>query len=441
MPKHAGGKRKPITDSDIRRCVKLRAAGKSIQQIADDTGWTRGQVRERFKAAHRVESSETVVATIVGYRKDGTGYKPGGDAKDREIIRLRDEKARLERELKEQHRSNIGESEVSRMLGVLASAPKDPPPWLVDATKRRTGATPEVPVCTFADWHAGEVVSRAELNGVNEYNMDIMEKRARRLVERVISLAKEYGPGTYPGAVVNLVGDFVSGGLHDELLKTDECEILPQVLRVRDVLHWALGQMADAFGHIYVPCVAGNHGRGTARPEFKRYVYKNFDWLIYKLLQRDFARDDRVQFDIRPSNEVLYRVFGQRYFLMHGDMLGVKGGDGIIGSIGPIMRGEVKVRGYADTARMAYDMLVLGHFHQELWLPRAIVSNCLKGPCEYGKNQLRASPSEPAQSLWFVHPRYGITSRWSVKVGDQPLAAGAAAMPWVSVFDPGKEAA
>jgi hypothetical protein len=46
-----------------------------------------------------------------------------------------------------------------------------------------------------------------------------------------------------------------------------------------------------------------------------------------------------VRVDIRPSNDVHYRVYGLRFLLNHGDMLGVKGGDGII--IGPIMRGEI----------------------------------------------------------------------------------------------------
>jgi len=120
--------------------------------------------------------------------------------------------------------------------------------------------------------------------------------------------------------------------------------------------------------------------------------------------------------DNRPSNEVYYRIHNQRYLAMHGDMLGVKGGDGIIGAIGPIMRGEIKTRGQATSTGRDYDILLIGHWHQALWLPRAIVANTLKGFDEYAKNALRAPPSEPSQPLWFVHPKRGITSRWDVKV-------------------------
>jgi hypothetical protein len=107
--------------------------------------------------------------------------------------------------------------------------------------------------------------------------------------------------------------------------------------------------------------------------------------------------------------------------LTHGDMLGGKGGDGIIGSIGPISRGEIKFRGAAASAGQEYDTLVMGHWHQQLWLPRAIVAKCLKGFDEYARLSLRATPSAPSQPLWFMHPTRGFTSRWDIKA-DAPRA-------------------
>ena len=148
--------------------------------------------------------------------------------------------------------------------------------------------------------------------------------------------------------------------------------------------------------------------------------------------------DGRIAFDVRPSNEVFYSVYGHRFLLMHGDMLGVKGGDGIIGALGPIARGEVKVRGFAASSGMVYDTLLLGHWHQQLWLPRAIVANTLKGYDEYAKNALRAGISAPSQPLWFVHPERGITSRWEVAVDDPKSGP---ATDWVSVFNPTERAA
>jgi hypothetical protein len=343
--------------------------------------------------------------------------------RDRRLVQLEDENRDLKAKLRDTHRDSLSTEAVLEVLGVMASSTAEPPDWLRRVPVRGDGPTPEVPVTIWSDWHYGEVVSAAETSGVNEFNIEIAERRIRRLTDATIDICNNHGPGKYPGIVVNLLGDFVSGGLHPELAKTDEEGVIPSSLRVRDVLITALTRMADNFGHVYAPCAAGNHGRATPRPEFKRYYAQNFDWLIYQLLARHFANDDRVKIDVRPSNEIHYRVFGQRFLAMHGDMLGVKGGDGIIGAIGPIMRGEIKTRGQATSIGLDYDILLMGHWHQSLWLPRAIVNNALKGFDEYAKNALRASPSEPSQALFFVHPSRGITSRWDVRVGEPKAPA------------------
>jgi hypothetical protein len=69
---------------------------------------------------------------------------------------------------------------------------------------------------------------------------------------------------------------------------------------------------------------------------------------------------------------VHYRVYALRFLLNHGEMFGVKGGDGIIGAIGPLMRGEIKKSEQSAVLGLEYDINIMGHWHQELLLPRAI---------------------------------------------------------------------
>jgi hypothetical protein len=361
----------------------------------------------------------------------------GGSAKDRKIVSLTGEVTRLKQALKEAHTERDMDEAILQIVGDLKAAAPKPPVWLTHTLRRNSLVKQiEVPVVSFADWHCGETVSLSETNGVNEYNLDIADKRIERLVDTTIDLCRNHHSKDYPGIVVNLVGDFVSGALHPELAKSDELEVLPSVLWVLDRLEAALRRLADDFGQVFVPTAPGNHGRNTLKPEFKRYAYKNFDWFIYRLLADRFARDaaykDRVSFLIDDSNTAFYRVFAKRFMLIHGDQMGVKGGDGIIGAIGPIMRGEIKVRGQQMTIGRNYDYLILGHWHQALWLPRAIVANSLKGFDEYAQNALRAVPSVPSQPLFFVHPKWGITSRWEVYCEGPRKVDDAAS--WVSVF-------
>ena len=116
---------------------------------------------------------------------------------------------------------------------------------------------------------------------------------------------------------------------------------------------------------------------------------------------------------------------------MHGDMMGVKGGDGIIGSIGPIMRGAMKVGKQQSVIGRDFDTLLLGHWHQSLWLPGVIVNNTLKGFDEYARSALRAAPSTPSQSLWLEHPKWGRTAHREVLLED-PIDKDNS--EWVSVF-------
>lgn len=340
---------------------------------------------------------------------------PPTTGEHRQITRLRDEILALKTQLRDSHRQALDDERIASIIGALSDWRANPPDWLTAPAARAKGITPEVPVMMFSDWHFPEIVLRSETRGANEYNEDIFEARVRRVVQAIIRVARDYGPGKYPGAVVCLTGDFLSGALHDELLKTDALEPIPSVLKLVDVLAAALRLLADAFGKLFVPCVFGNHGRTTRRIEFKREHAHSLDWLIYQLLAREFARDKRITIVAPPEGEVRFRVYGRRYLLMHGHELGVKGGDGIIGAIGPIMRGVVKVGRQNAAFGADFDMVLMGHWHQMLWLPGAIVANALKGFDEYAFKALRAVPTPPSQPLWFVHPRYGETSKWEIR--------------------------
>lgn len=348
---------------------------------------------------------------------------------DRSVVALRDRLKATEKALREAHRQANESDVIADLVGVVAAAPRDIPEWVTKPRDCVRGKPAfEVPVTIWCDWHLGERVEPAEVNGFNAYNMEVAEERIERLVTTTIKLATRNHNASYPGAVVNLGGDFVSGGLHPELKATDDEEVIPASIRAIDLIAGGLSRMADTFGQLYVPAVCGNHGRATAKPEFKRYYRKNFDWLIVRMLQKHFENDKRIRFDVRPSNDVFYRVYGERYLLQHGDMLGVKGGDGIIGAIGPIMRGETKKAGQSSILGLPFDKLLIGHWHQRLWLPRVTCGNTIKGFDEYAKNQLGAKPDRPSQSLWFAHPSHGQTAHWDVYVDEKPEPA----TEWVS---------
>lgn len=264
---------------------------------------------------------------------------------------------------------------VKAKLGSLAAdCAKTPPPvWLVREPRR--GGTVSVPTLFASDWHWGEVVDPAEINGVNAFNLEIAHQRARTMVERAVSLLRKNVAGAhYPGIVFALGGDMVSGDIHDELSQTNDVPMLPIVLDLVSVLAWAIKALADEFGAVFLPCVAGNHGRMTRKPRAKQRAHTNFDWLTYQLLASRFAGDKRVSFLIPDGPDASWRVFGVRYCLTHGDQF--RGGDGMIGALGPVARGDKRKRSRNGQIDMGYDVLLMGHWHQLLQTGRFVVNGC-----------------------------------------------------------------
>lgn len=321
----------------------------------------------------------------------------------------------LRAQLASLQQDRLSEDYVKSKILKLAAAKPSPPRWLTGKAKR--GKTSGVPTIFASDWHWGEVVEPGQVNGVNEYNMALAHERAKRLITTSIQLLKhELANPNYPGIVFVLGGDMVSGDIHEELMATNEAEIMPTVIDLFGVLIWCIQTLADEFGMVFVPCVSGNHGRNTHKIRAKGRNFTSFDWLLYQFLAKRFEGDKRVTFQIPDGPDAYYQVYGTKYLLTHGDQF--RGGDGVIGALGPIIRGDHRKRSRNGQIGMAYDCMLLGHWHQLIQLQRLIVNGSLKGYDEYAYSN-NFGFERPRQALWLTHPQHGITFSMPVYV-DEP---------------------
>ena len=328
--------------------------------------------------------------------------------------RLRIQNGQLQRQINSLIKETDTAQRIREEIYKLSSRPPEPPKWL---DRPGTFGSRGCPMTIWSDWHYGEVVLPAEVGGVNEFNADVAKKRVKRLVDTTIDLAFNHmgkAKTVYPGIVVCLGGDMISGDIHDELTATNDRTPQQGINDLTDILTSALDNIATKFGRVYVPCVVGNHGRSTQKPRMKGRIFTSHEWNIYCNVERYFRGNKNVVFDIPDETDVHFKVFGHRYLLTHGDSLGVKGGDGIIGSVGPIMRGSLKVARSEAQIDRDFDTVLMGHWHQYLCFPGVIVNNSLKGYDEFARLALRAPYSRPSQALWFTHPEQGITAHWQV---------------------------
>lgn len=354
------------------------------------------------------------------------------DAADRKLRQLDQENQALLREVKALRNSSASAEKVYNRIVDLLTYEPDPPEWV---SPKHKSSTRGCPVTIWSDWHYGEVVRRAETNGVNAFNTTIAKKRVERLVNVTVDLAFHHmgnAKAAYPGVVVCLGGDMIGGSIHPELEATNEVTTQVAMFEVADIIKAALLKMADAFGKVFVPCVVGNHARSTLKPRFKQAVFTSNELVVYNIVKNSLAGDTRFTFIIPQESDAFFNVYNHRFMLTHGDNLGVKGGDGIIGALGPIMRGTMKLHNSQAAIGRDFDTALICHWHQYIPLAEVIVNNALKGYDEYARLKLRAKPSRPSQALFFVHPDHGITAMWEVYLEERHRANRA---KWVSWYD------
>lgn len=366
--------------------------------------------------------------TLREAKSTGVTPSPGIEREDH-IPHLKQRISRLEHELKGAQKDRIDHTLIKqRIIGLTSEVGKlATPAWMMD--KRAVSHDqPGVPTVMVSDLHWAEVVDPKQINGVNKYNLEIANERLQRLAERTLRLLGIISPKfDYPGIVVPLGGDMISGNIHDELTATNEVNSMPAVLDLFSALGTFITTLHNRFGKVFLPCVTGNHGRDTRKIWGKDRHHTSFDWLLYCFLAKHFEGNSDISFFIPDGPDAYYRVYNHRYLLTHGDSF--RGGDGMIGALGPILRGDHKKRSRNSQINMEYDTLIMGHWHQDIFLRRLVVNSSLKGYDEYA-NANNFSFEPPSQQLWLTHPKYHITYRMPVLVDKmgEPMKTS-----WVSV--------
>ncbi len=335
----------------------------------------------------------------------------------------------LKTRLATQERDEMTREAVRRKILKLADAEFTQPNWTVRPSKKN-GIT-GVPTLMLSDFHWGEKVRASEIGGVNEFNLEIAHKRLNRLLEVTHRLLfKHIADPKYDGLVLNLGGDLVSGTIHEELTITNEAPIMSIVLDMLGALIEVIDHLLEWFSKILINGVAGNHGRLTRKPVAKERAQTNWDWLICCLLESHYASEAKaghIVFNIPDGPDANYRIYARRYLLTHGDQF--RGGDGMIGPLGPLTRGRHKKQS-RRLPEFEFDTMVVGHFHQLMQLPHLIVNGSIKGYDEYAM-QNNFTWEEPSQALWITHPKGRIIHQMPIYVDDIEAPS---AQPWASVL-------
>lgn len=345
-------------------------------------------------------------AKLLGMR--ATVTDPQLDAQIKKVELLKDrEIADLKKRLKIAQEDALVADKIREYVFDLKNYSPREPAWL---TEDKLGEhQPGVMVVHLSDWHWGEVVRPEEINNLNEFNLDIARIRCQVTFNNILDIAANHTkPNNFAGLVICLGGDMISGHIHPELESTNELPTIPTVFDLFDNLVAGVNRAAAFFNGVTIFCAYGNHGRNTAKPSYKLAHWVNFDWMLYNMLARHYKDNPKVNVILGEGFDQVFKVYGKTFLLTHGDRMGVKGGDGIVGLVGPVIRGAKKIKANYANVHRPIDTILCGHWHHKIATDHIRVNGSLKGYDEYALGN-RLDFQVPTQDMFFVHPRHGIT--------------------------------
>lgn len=304
-------------------------------------------------------------------------------------------------------RTEIILSHLREAIKALPAVEVSPPSF--SSGKRRS---PMSLVCHLSDFQYGEKVDPEQVMGINRYDSEIAARRLYHYEQLVLTALDIIGRAhPVPELRILLLGDMVSGAIHNELVETNDHDLYEQWANLSLLLAQFVLRLASRFEQVVIEGVPGNHGRTTAKPVAKnRYV--NWDYLMYQALSLMLVNQSNVTCRFPRSPLMTTEIQGKTFLLFHGDE--IKSWQGI-----PwygVERSIARLRELLQAKGVIFDYAVLGHMHTWAALERAvgqtIINGSLVGGSEYSIGRL-FSTSPPTQALYFMHKEHGKT--WELR--------------------------
>jgi hypothetical protein len=314
-------------------------------------------------------------------------------------LKQREQKDKLA-DLKNKHETVLQELKDARAQSefLLKTANAKTPP--ISFAKKRGIARQRTAVALASDWHVEEVVDSDSVNGRNEYNLDIAEKRIRLYFENVAGLIEHHRKGgmAIDDLVLWLGGDLMTGYIHEELEESNELSPTETVLFLIQQLTAGIEFLAKIL-NITVVCNYGNHGRTTKKRRIATGAKNSYEWMMYHLLAQRFAEHKSVTFKIAEGDHVYADIYKFRFRFTHGDNF--KYGGGVGGLSVPILKGCARLESFQHA-----DYTCMGHFHQLSDLGNVVVNGSLIGYSPYAVS-INAPYEPPQQAFFLVDPDHG----------------------------------
>lgn len=269
---------------------------------------------------------------------------------------------------------------------------------------KTSGKTQAVAFAIASDWHVEEEVRKESIPfAENRYTLGIARKRADEFFVKVVRLTqREQRDVKIDQLVLALLGDFITGRIHEENLEICVLRPMDAIIFVQELLESGIVFILKNLSlKLTIVCHVGNHSRMTRQVHATTETGNSLEFLMYHNLKLRFKDEDRVEFIINESYHTYLDVFGTTIRFHHGHA--VRYGGGIGGLTIPLLKAI-----HQWNLTHPADVDVLGHFHDYMTLRRAVVNGSMIGYNAYAL-RIKAEFQRPIQSWFLVDNKRGKT--------------------------------
>lgn len=390
-----------------------------IECISSNPGATGRQIRS-FVAERGGPTSESNIRSVLdSLEKENIVDDRGWTKRHAYYLKnSKQEERNISEQLRKQKRQREMQSEINRLSEKLAEEKArqkildyisniDSEPRSIIPREKASGNREGALVVLASDWHVEEEVLPEEVAGMNQYNLEIAEKRACKFFRGIKWLLEYHRTGTVRYQIKDLIlwlgGDLITNHLHPENVESNYLGPTEAILFARDLLIDGINSLLEdnELERIIVPCSSGNHGRFTEKTRHKTGSSHSLEWLMYRVLADQYKDEPRVQFHVPKSAHCYIKAYGRDLHFTHGDQ--VKGGGGVGGIAVPLLR---RIPKWDSFRRCDYHHI--GHFHQVRDFHSVLVNGSLIGFNAYAIS-IGASYETPAQLSYVLDSKRGKT--------------------------------
>jgi hypothetical protein len=259
----------------------------------------------------------------------------------------------------------------------------------------------------LSDIHLEERVDGSTINNLNEFNLAIAKDSVHNFFKRGARLTSVFSKDiNIKNIVVAMLGDIISGYIHEELLEDNYLSPVQSIMLASDLLSDGINfLLKNTKCNLTLVCKVGNHGRISDKKKISTEYKNSFEWLLYHQLKKEFRNEDRVEFIIDNGYLSYLDVYGRTIRFHHGH--NIKFGGGMGGIVTPVS----KAISQWDKQRHAY-LDVFGHFHT-LMLDTGTAGKFVSNGSIVGYNAfavaIKATYDEPKQAFFLIDKHRGKT--------------------------------